>query len=167
MRSGRVIRMRSGRVRPDEGQSGSTGCWPVGVDYPDATRIHLSFDRIRPGRFGRMRAGQGRLPLCGQDPLEFRPDAVLRVRPIANPQFRPDAVLRFRPDATLGVYRMRSIRIRPTRPVWFRSVGPCPDAVPRGRPMRSFGFAGIPLPKTKVPNIHEKISPSLSEKSYS
>ena len=48
-------------VRPDEGQSGSTGCWPVGVDYPDATRIHLSFDRIRPGRFGRMRAGRGRL----------------------------------------------------------------------------------------------------------
>ena len=42
-----LVRMRVGRGRPDEGRSGSTGCWPVGVDYPDATRIHLSFGRIR------------------------------------------------------------------------------------------------------------------------
>ena len=35
------------RLRPDEGQPGSTGCWPIGFTYPDATRIHLSFGRIR------------------------------------------------------------------------------------------------------------------------
>ena len=65
------IRLDLARMR-----SGSPGCWPVGFTYPYATRIHLSFGRIRSGRFGRMRAGRGRLPLCGQDPLEFRPDAV-------------------------------------------------------------------------------------------
>ena len=41
---------------PGYGQVGLSGCGPVGVDYPDATRIHLSFDRIRLD-LARMRSG--------------------------------------------------------------------------------------------------------------
>ena len=62
IRPGRFIRMRAGRGRLDEGRSGSTGCWPVGVAYPYAARIHLSFDQMRPGRFDWMLASRVHLP---------------------------------------------------------------------------------------------------------